>query len=434
MKPAKLLWSSMVVALMLPAVAQAQAVEERVSYEVRPGDTLIGLGNRYFVSDAAAFEVGRINRIRNPKRIPIGTRLDIPRRLLRSVPIELRIQVFSGPVAIAQGTERLTPRAGLVLAEGSEIETGSNGFVTIAGSDGSRLTLPSHSKVRVVRSRRYVLGAASDIDLDVRKGRADLRAAPQKSGSEFRVRTPIAVSAVRGTAYRIGLAEDEKASFTEVLEGGVAVSTVVAAAAVEAGFGAASQSDGGIAKEALLPSPTLVAPGKVQTEALVGFDAVPVAGAQGYRFQLARDAGFLDVMTEQVAADSRAEFAGIGNGTMFVRTSTIAKSGLEGLAETGSFRRQRVGLQASAGESGVPGGLRFDWQAEGEGTVIYRFQLLGPGEDSPPLIDQVGLAEPGLTLTGIRPGDYRWRVSVIKTTPQGSAEVWTPLQTIKINN
>jgi hypothetical protein len=424
----------MAIFALLPATALAQSAEGRVSYEVQAGDTLIGLGNRYFVSDAAAFEVGRINHIRNPRRIPIGTNLAIPQRLLRSAPVELKVQVFSGPVSIAKGTERLTPRAGLVLVEGSEIETGSGGFVTVGGSDGSRFTLPSHSRVRIVRSRRYILGAASDIDLVVRKGRADLRAASQKPGSEFRVRTPIAVSAVRGTAYRIGLAEDGKVSFTEVLEGGVAVETMAAATAVEAGFGAASRSDGAIAKEALLSAPALLAPGKVQTEVLVGFAAQPINGASGYRFQLARDAGFVDVMTEQVSVESRAEFTGIGNGEMFVRTSAIAKSGLEGLAETSSFRRQRLGLQASAGETGVPGGLRFDWLAEGEGSAVYRFQLLGTDTDSPPLIDQAGMAEPGLTLTGLHPGAYRWRVGVIKTTPQGSAEVWTPLQDVKINN
>jgi hypothetical protein len=119
---------------------------------------------------------------------------------------------------------------------------------------------------------------------------------------------------------------------------------------------------------------------------------------------------------------------------MFVRTSAIAGSGLEGLAETDSFRRQRVGLQGSAAEAGIPGGLRFDWLAEGDGSAIYRFQLLGSDGDSPPLVDQAGLAEPGLTLTGLLPGAYRWRVGVIKTTPEGNAEVWTPLQIIKVNN
>lgn len=434
MKRASLMWSGLLAAVAWPAAACAQSADQPVSYEVRAGDTLIALGQRYLVSNAAALEVGRVNRIRDPRRIPVGMKLAIPRRLLRFAPIELRVQSFSGPVTISGGAQALAPRPGLVLPEGTEIETGSNGFVTVSGADGSRFTLPSHSRVRILHSRRYVLGTASDIDLDVRKGRADLRAAPQKPGSEFRVRTPIAVSAVRGTVYRVGLAEDAATSFTEVVEGAVAVNTPVAAVAVEAGFGAASRTDGRIAKEALLPAPALLSPARVQTEALVSFAIKPVAGAKAYRLQLARDAGFLDVMAEKVASEPTADFADIGNGTMFVRSSAIAASGIEGLEETNSFRRQRVGLQASAGASGVPGGLRFDWLAEGEGTAVYRFQLFGSDKDAPPLIDQAGLTQPGLTLTGLRPAAYRWRVGVIMTTPEGSAEVWAPLQELKVNN
>lgn len=431
MKRASLLWSGLLASAALPAVAFAQSADEQVTYEVKAGDTLIGLGQRYLVSNAAALEVGRINKVRNPRRLPVGTRLAIPQRLLRFDPIELKLQSFSGPVTVSGGQP---PRPGLVLPEGTEIETGSNGFVTVSGADGSRFTLPSHSKVRILHSRRYVLGTASDIDLDVRKGRADLRAAPQKPGSAFRVRTPIAVSAVRGTVYRVGLAEDSATSFTEVLEGGVAVNTSAAAVAVEAGFGAASRSDGAIAKEALLVAPALRSPGKVQTDALVSFAFKPVEGAKSYRLQLARDAGFLDVMAETVSNEPAAEFADIANGTMFVRSTAIAASGIEGTSETNSFRRQRVGLTASAGESGVPGGLRFDWLAEGEGAAVYRFQLFGPDKDAPPLIDQAGLTQPGLTLTGLRPAAYRWRVGVIMTTPEGSAEVWAPLQELKVNN
>jgi len=117
-----------------------------------------------------------------------------------------------------------------------------------------------------------------------------------------------------------------------------------------------------------------------------------------------------------------------------VRSSAIAESGIEGRAETSSFRRQRIGLQASASESGVSGGLRFDWLAEGEGTAVYRFQLFGSDTNALPLIDQTGLTQPGLTLTGLRSAAYRWRVGVIMTTPEGSAEVWAPLQELKVNN
>ena len=55
-----------------------------------------------------------------------------------------------------------------------------------------------------MRLRKYLLTGGSDIDLYVEQGRAETAAAPIKdSNSRFRMRTPTAVSAVRGTVFRI---------------------------------------------------------------------------------------------------------------------------------------------------------------------------------------------------------------------------------------
>ena len=51
-----------------------------------------------------------------------------------------------------------------------------------------------------------------------------------------------------------------------------------------------------------------------------------------------------------------------------------------------------------------------------------------------PLIDEAGLDKPGLTLTGLKRGAYHWRLGVIQTTAEGSAEVWTPLQKFTVSN
>ena len=80
----------------------------------------------------------------------------------------------------------------------------------------------------------------------------------------------------------------------------------------------------------------------------------------------------------------------------------------------------------------IPGAIRINWLVEGEGQSRFRFQLLGK-DSAVPLVDEAGMDKPGITLTGLKPGTYRWRVGVIQTVPEGSAEVWTPLQTFTVS-
>lgn len=426
--------AGLALAAAFPIAASAQAAGgESQTYVMRSGDTLIRLAQLYLVSEAAALEVQRLNRIADARRIPVGTRLAIPRRLLRSEPIELRLQSFSGPVAVSHQGQQIAPRAGAIVPEGATIVTGANGFASVAAADGSRIALPSNSEARFARARRYLIDRAADIDVDVRRGRTEVRAAPQNPGGTFRVRTPVAVSAVRGTDFRAGLSSEGDLGLTEVLEGNVGVSTAAREEAVGASFGAAARSTGEIATEALLPAPALIAPGRVQTDETVSFNIQPMVDARRYRLQVARDAGFLEVLAEGEASGTSVAFAGIGNGAYFVRANAIAASGLAGLSETWSFRRQRVGLGADAAAAGQPGAFRFAWESAGDGLAIYRFQLFADPAGVP-LVDEAGLEQTSLGLTGLKPGAYHWRVGVIRTDAAGSAEVWMPLQKINISS
>lgn len=410
-----------------PQIAIASG-DDTLVYTVKQSETLYGLSRTYLSSPEAWRQLQAANRVRIPQRMPVGFRLSIPRRLLKFTPVAMRVQTFSGPVSIG-GAE---PRKGQDIAEGAIVSTGADGFVVIAGADGSRVALPSNTRVRIGQARRYLLLQATDIELDVERGKAEVQAAKQAPDSRFRVLTPVAVTAVRGTVFRAGYSEEAAASASETIEGTVAVASAKAELALPAGFGAAARADGGLAKEALLPAPALLDAARVQTELRATFDFAPIDLARAYRIQVARDAGFLDVISEVESATPHAEFDGLKNGTYFVRAAAFSAAGLQGLEEAFSFRRQRVGLAADAGQSGLPDGFRFAWQAEGEGASLFRFQLFGAGEGFLPLVDEPALTSPQMTVTALRPGTYRWRVGVIQTTPDGSAEVWMPFQKLTV--
>ena len=67
----------------------------------------------------------------------------------------------------------------------------------------------------------------------------------------------------------------------------------------------------------------------------------------------------------------------------------------------------------------------FRWQAAGEGTRNYRFQLYR-GDSPQPMIDQMALSTPEITVTDLQPGVYSWRV--MSHTIRGGRRIdkWSP--------
>ncbi|UIP06875.1 FecR domain-containing protein [Erythrobacter sp. SDW2] len=418
--------------LLLPAPLRAQD-EETVSYAVKKGDTLYGLARLYLTSDGAALRVQRLNRIAEPRRLPVGKQLRIPRELLRYTPVELRVAGFSGQVDIAGRV----PAVGAVLNERQIVTTGRGGFVSFRAANGGEVALPSNTRAQLLRARRYLLGDLLDVDFAVLGGRGEAKAPKLRSGERFRLRTPTTVTAVRGTEFRVAYDEAGERSLAEVIEGTVAVAAGEKEIPTPAGFGVTSTAEGAGQLETLLPPPVMIDPGAVQTGQMLGFAIEPDSKAKGFRIQLARDAGFLEVVGEQVTGNRSVTFPPLDNGRYFVRARTIAASDLEGFSEAYSFRRKRLGVTAEVEQSPLADGYLFKWLAEtaegDEGETFYAFQLWREGQDGSPLVDETGLRETGLVLTALEPGVYVWRVAAIQAVEEGLLKVWGPDQRLAVS-
>lgn len=398
-------------------------------YTVRQGDTLEQIARRYLISPAAIPTVQRLNRIGNERAIPVGTRLRLPRSVLRYRPVTLSVVAFSGPVQI----DGQSARIGMALGEGGTLATSANGFVSLTGQFGGRFAVPSNSRARVVAARQYVLADTLDIDIAIEQGRGSAQSPRLKGEDRLRLRTPVAVTAVRGTEFRVAYEAGGERHLTEVLEGTVAVNAGEASALAEQGFGIASSRTGISPPEALLPPPALVDPGKIQTEPSVAFAVAPRAGEAGHRLQIARDAGFLDVVGEQVSQAPQFAFEGLADGRYFVRAMAISASGLEGLSDTVSFRRKRLGANASGGRSDDSDGFLFQWLPDGAGQTFYAFQLWRDGAPGALLVDETALSVTRLELTKLEPGAYFWRVAALQAEPEdGLLKVWGPTQKLTI--
>lgn len=402
-----------------PVWAAALQLDPPVSYTVKPGDTLIGLAKHYLVSRNAYRDVQSANHVRRTRRLKPGLVLTIPGALLRSEPITATVVAFSGPVTVDLGKGPQPVGLNMAVGQDAAVNTGANAFVTLQLPDELRITLPSQSRLRVVRLRHILMTDGEDRVFAIEHGRSESTVTPLPNPqSRYLITTPVASSAVRGTVFRVGFDEAAGRATTEVVKGVVGVAGTAATgaeAAVPEGFGARTAADGAPVTLKLLPAPKIENGGKDQQEPTLSFAVQPLPGAKTYRLQLANDAGFVDIFREATFDTGAASFEGLPDGTYFVRATAIDENGLEGLASVYSFTRElnsiSGGAPAALGDAKMRRYL-FRWGAAGAGVKSFRFQLFDNADAKAPLVDQPGLSDPLITVTDLKSGDYYWRVIV----------------------
>lgn len=418
--------------LAAPASAQT-ANDDMIVYEVKRGDTLITLGSKYLLNNGDYRAVQKTNGIRDPQAIPIGTKLRIPRTLLKYQPSTAQVVSVRGNVSLEMAGRRSVATNGASLGEGAALRTAASSFVTIALENGSRISLPSNSDLRILRLRRYLLDSSLDYDFEVGRGAAKSKVTPMTNGNDrYRVKTPKAVSAVRGTDFQARYDEASGSDFSEVTEGALAVTLPGAAeSALPAGNGLAVKSDGAVVRETLIAPVDLPNAGRVQKDKAVSFALPGNASFSAMRISLAADAGFVDQVADGNFSGTEAVFDNIEDGNYFARFRAISPSGIEGMPATYAFKRRQNSVSGSSGKSDL--GYVFKWLAVGKGMFRYHFQLYRDKAEGLPMVDEAGLNEREIALSDLPPGDYYWRVASVQYVDGEASTSWTPFEKLSVS-
>lgn len=416
--------------------AKEPAPAGEVLYSVQKGDNLYVLAENHFRRIDDYVVVQRLNRIRDPRRIPVDRILRIPRKLLKHEPVAASILSFRGNVGVIRNGRNVPITTGAVILEGDEISTAANSFVSVGMPDGSAVALPSQSRVTVRRLQKITLTGAVERLFAVQRGRARAVVSPLDENDEFHLSTPIAVSAVRGTEFRVSYSAEDARSTTETLSGEV---TMAGAdedlRTLPAGFGAIASRIELSPAIPLLPAPRLAVPGKVQDEHELVFESVPLPGAMAYRVQIALDAGFLEVVGEAVSVSSEVHLSAVPDGTWFARISAIDANGLEGRYETYSFQRRLNRIEASVdtSEAGRYKQYLFRWDVEGAGDRQYRVQVALDEAFQQLVVDEPGLTARRFIITDLPSGTYYWRVETLQFVDGEALGKWSPVERLTIS-
>lgn len=347
------------ITLSAPAHSQpAGSLGEDFIYRVRHGDTLIELAAQYTRNQGNWGQLQKLNAIVTPERLPIGLELHIPLSMIPVRDALARVVHVSGQ-ADSNG-QALQP--GTPVKEGSTVVTAPNGFVTLELADGSKLTLPSDGAVELTRLRQFEGTALTDSVINVRRGSVESSVAPGGKGvGRFEVRTPVAVTGVRGTRFRVQ--SGAQGVHSEVLEGSVRLqphapgATPAKPVAVAEGYGAAIGADGNVSDvRPLLQAPRLGKPVRAGSGWTSPF--APVAGAQTYLVRVSRDAdGSLPVSSASFPGND-IRFSAPGPGTFYVSVRAVDGLGLHGQDAVETFEGANslmtsFGLSVGSGSGGL---------------------------------------------------------------------------------
>jgi hypothetical protein len=406
--------------LLLAAFAAVGAfAEEPFIYHVERGDTLIDIGKHLLATPSEWRRLQRLNGIKNPRRIPVGTEIRIPLAWIRIVPELARVVAVRGAAEI--GGRPL--ETGEVLREGSVVSTREDSHVSIVLPDASELALGPDSQLQLVTLRRFADTNLRDISFVVERGRAESRVVPRKpqTGGRFEIRSRVAAAAVRGTEFRLGTEEDTARA--EVLSGIIGLRGFAAATelALQSGFGSLVRgSSPPTEPRRLLAAPDVTDLPELWERTLVRFDLPALPGALAWRAQIASDHEFRDVLAETRTDTPIVRFTNLEDGNYWLRVRGIDAEGLEGFDAYHRFRLKArpeppfPSTPAPATKMPV-GPILFGW-SEPVDAARYRIQVAQHANFSAPVLDEDDLTGASYrTNADLEAGEYWWRIQSIRT-------------------
>lgn len=418
-------------------------------YTVRPGDNIWQLSQQYLKNPNQWPDVQRLNNVSNAQAMRPGTRIAIPVEWLKHQPKPAHIIHSHGDITLTRNGKPLSFTPPAAINGGDAINSGTNSSATIEFADGSLLILQPDSEVVMDSLGSFDATGMVDTSVRLKKGRVENRVAPQKPDSRYRIITPAAVAAVRGTEFRVGGDEGGALMRNEVLEGQIAVTGSGVTRDVPLGYGTVAEAG----KPPSVPEPLPAAPdlsnlNKRGLQTGVYFRWPAVDGAVRYRAQLASDKHFTTVLRDELLEKNEITLQGLTPADYVLRVRAINGSGLEGFDALHPFTIVApVAIPLpSTPEDGATLTLTkpwIGWSATPD-TNAYLLQLATDPQFTTNLLEVSGIVNNHYRpLDDLPAGHYYWRVAsiaantksefsaprqfVISTTPTSPGEITTTL-------
>ena len=318
---------------------------------MKEGDTLEGLARSYLANPRQWPLLQARNKVADPKRLQPGSLIFIPVRLQ---PSESATVQFVQGEATAQARGNGTPvpiATGSKLEEGTELKVGPESFVAVQLADGTVVRVQAQSELQLRQLRRRGRAGSVQSVLEMHKGGVESTVPPSAEPlRRMEIRTPLAVTSVRGTQFSVALADSGQTA-ASVEHGSVAVQSrrvtdsepgaalKAPTALLAPGQGLAVATDGTVgAARALLPAPdTSGMPTTLGDAGLLAIDLPMAAGATRYLAQVAQDPAFTQVLRHGSFPDGRLRWKALDDGRYYLAVRALDDAGIAGLPAVQPF-------------------------------------------------------------------------------------------------
>lgn len=407
-------------------------------YLTYPGDTPLKIGRDYLKQPSDWEKVLKHNRIASQYVLPAKSRIRIPVELLKVTPAPVEVTHVEGNVRVKPEGGGFRPLAvGDKLTGGETVLTGPRSFAGFRLADGSKLTQQDSSKLSFGRLAAYGKTGMVSTELELEGGRIEAGASKQVGpAGGFKVRTPVAVAGLRGTAFRLNVSEDGRILRNEVLEGAVGV-------AAEGQEVLVAKAQGTVAElgkvpeppRPLLPAPAAEGlPGRV-IDLPLAFAWPDMQEARGWRAQVAADAGFEKVVLDSQGEKPTAQWdTALQDGRYVLRIRAIDAAGLEGLNTDHPFELDAHPLPPQQmvpadGERAYQENVTLTWAASPEAQG-YLLQIAPDTGFAPDKTLERRLDAVLRQTEKLAQGDHVWRIASLDE--QGQPHGWSPARKFRV--
>ncbi len=404
----------------LPVCSQAGLAQRDmlVPLHVEKGTSLIHLAQRYCVNESSWKTIARINHLHRPYTIYADTTLLVPAPLLVTEAVSARVASLSGnPHVIKKGKSTLL-RKGDYVYPGQTVVTGQNEYVHLVYPDHKHTRIGAESELTLVYMMRLADNNLQTV-FGLEKGRiVHTLNEKLKSNEHFETRTPVAITGVRGTEYRLKVV-DNKTNIVETLRGKVAVSASGKKIFLAKGKGTKVKKDHPPMPPRQLPA----SPGPLQLKDV--YRAVPIevpvprhATARRFTLRITKDVKGLETL-QMITAPAGGHFTipGLDDGHYFLFLTAVDKDNFESPVVGPQKLFVRTVPSApivSTPKSGLETfdtSLKIRW-LQSDQAALYRTQI-ATDADFNHLIDEQETKESFLVTKKMEPGSYFFRVQLV---------------------
>ena len=320
----------LLLSISLPGLVIAE--EEYWEYTFRPGDSIWKIAEKYTTTVDNWDEIQKINQIRRgpDRKILPGTRIVIPVSMLKLQPTPALVIAVSGDASLHRSNgEKSSIIIGTKLYSGDRVVTADRQSLRMQFADESELQVLPNSEVVLDKLSHHKNTGMVDTRIRLNTGSVDTRVEKQGPNSHYEIRTPAAITAVRGTAFRMS-SDSNNISRTEVTEGTVAVSAGDVEIAVSEGFGIVAEKGKPLSEPVKLLQAPEISDNVAADMTVLEVSWTKLTGVKFYRYQLATDESFNEIVIDSSTEDHSLKINDLPPAHYYLRIRGVDDNKLEG--------------------------------------------------------------------------------------------------------